>query len=196
MARFLSPMPAASPPPMSEEILSVSDIGKTYGEPVLAGVSLALRAGEVLALTGENGAGKSTLSKIIAGLVEPTMGAMCYLGADYRPRSRTEAEKKGVRMVMQELNLVPTLSVAENLFLSRLPSRAGWLSRDRLVVQAREAMARVGLDHIDPDTPVGRLGIGHQQMVEIARNLIDECRVLILDEPTAMLTSREVELLF
>jgi ribose transport system ATP-binding protein len=191
-------MSAAAPTSQPEHavVLAVSGVGKTYAEPVLADVSLTLRAGEVLALTGENGAGKSTLSKIIAGLVQPTAGLMHYLGAAYQPRNRTEAEKMGVRMVMQELNLVPTLSVAENLFLAQLPNRAGWLSHDRLVARAREAMARVGLDDIDPDTPVGRLGIGHQQMVEIARNLIDECRVLILDEPTAMLTAREVELLF
>lgn len=99
-------------------------------------------------------------------------------------------------MVMQELNLLPTLSVAENLFLDNLPSRAGWINRKRLRQMAQAAMAQVGLDAIDPDTPVGELGIGHQQMVEIARNLIGECRVLIFDEPTAMLTAREVELLF
>ncbi len=99
-------------------------------------------------------------------------------------------------MVMQELNLVPTLSVAENLFLQDLPNRAGWVKSSRLHQQAREVMARVGLADIHPGTPVGQLGIGHQQMVEIARNLIGSCRVLILDEPTAMLTAHEVELLF
>ncbi|HGR4990928.1 TPA: sugar ABC transporter ATP-binding protein, partial [Pseudomonas aeruginosa] len=102
----------------------------------------------------------------------------------------------GVRMVMQELNLLPTLSVAENLFLHDLPRRAGWIDRRRLRAAAREAMAQVGLEAIDPDTLVGDLGIGHQQMVEIARNLIGDCRLLILDEPTAMLTAREVDMLF
>lgn len=179
-----------------EEILSVSGLGKTYTQPVLAGIDLALHPGEVLALTGENGAGKSTLAKIIAGLVAPTAGGMSFLGTDYRPRSRTGAERLGIRMVMQELNLVPTLSVAENIFLQHLPGRAGWISRSRLHEQARPVMAQVGLGEIHPDAPVGELGIGHQQMVEIARNLIGSCRVLILDEPTAMLTSHEVELLF
>ena len=121
-------------------------------------------------------------------------------GAPYAPASRTEAEALGVRMVMQELNLLPTLSVAENLFLNRLPRVGafsfGWIDRRKLREDARHAMAQVGLDAIDPDTLVGELGIGHQQMVEIARNLIDDCRVLILDEPTAMLTAREVDLLF
>ncbi|HCL3986656.1 TPA: sugar ABC transporter ATP-binding protein, partial [Pseudomonas aeruginosa] len=95
-----------------------------------------------------------------------------------------------------ELNLLPTLSVAENLFLHDLPRRAGWIDRRRLRAAAREAMAQVGLEAIDPDTLVGDLGIGHQQMVEIARNLIGDCRLLILDEPTAMLTAREVDMLF
>src|SRR3954453_18854556 len=91
-------------------LLSVSGIGKTYAEPVLADVSLSLRAGEVLALTGENGAGKSTLSKIIGGLAAPPPGPMHLAGNPYAPPSRTEAEALGVRMVMQELNLLPTLS--------------------------------------------------------------------------------------
>lgn len=177
-------------------VLSVSGIGKTYAQPVLGDIDLMLMRGEVLALTGENGAGKSTLSKIIGGLEAPTTGQMQFQGESYQPTSRTQAEKLGVRMVMQELNLLPTLSVAENLFLDNLPRRAGWINRKRLREDATQAMAQVGLDAIDPDTLVGELGIGHQQMVEIARNLIGDCRVLILDEPTAMLTAREVEMLF
>ncbi len=179
-----------------ETVLAARDIGKTYVQPVLGGVELELRAGEVLALTGENGAGKSTLSKIFCGLEQPTTGSLSFLGQPYAPASRREAERLGVRMVLQELNLLPTLTVAENLFLDNLPSCAGWISRGRLREMAREAMARVGLEAIDPDTPVAALGVGHQQMVEIARNLIGECRVLVLDEPTAMLTAREVDLLF
>lgn len=179
-----------------ETVLAARNIGKTYVQPVLGGVELELRAGEVLALTGENGAGKSTLSKIFCGLEQPTTGSLSFLGQPYAPASRREAERLGVRMVLQELNLLPTLTVAENLFLDNLPSRGGWISRGRLREMAREAMARVGLEAIDPDTPVAALGVGHQQMVEIARNLIGDCRVLVLDEPTAMLTAREVDLLF
>lgn len=180
----------------SNVVLSISGIGKTYAQPVLAGIDLELISGEVLALTGENGAGKSTLSKIIGGLEVPTTGQMQYQGQAYAPANRTAAEALGVRMVMQELNLLPTLSVAENLFLDNLPSRAGWIDRKKLRQAAIHAMEQVGLHAIDPDTLVSDLGIGHQQMVEIARNLIGDCRVLILDEPTAMLTSREVEMLF
>lgn len=177
-------------------LLSIRGVGKTYAQPVLAEIDLQLFGGEVLALTGENGAGKSTLSKIVGGLERPGAGGLELLGRPYAPASRREAEALGVRMVMQELNLLPTLSVAENLFLHDLPRRAGWIDRRRLRAAAREAMAQVGLEAIDPDTLVGDLGIGHQQMVEIARNLIGDCRLLILDEPTAMLTAREVDMLF
>ncbi|EPW8858520.1 TPA: sugar ABC transporter ATP-binding protein [Pseudomonas aeruginosa] len=177
-------------------LLSICGVGKTYAQPVLAEIDLQLFGGEVLALTGENGAGKSTLSKIVGGLERPGAGSLELLGRPYAPGSRREAEALGVRMVMQELNLLPTLSVAENLFLHDLPRRAGWIDRRRLRAAAREAMAQVGLEAIDPDTLVGDLGIGHQQMVEIARNLIGDCRLLILDEPTAMLTAREVDMLF
>ncbi|MBH9366014.1 sugar ABC transporter ATP-binding protein [Pseudomonas aeruginosa] len=177
-------------------LLSIRGVGKTYAQPVLAEIDLQLFGGEVLALTGENGAGKSTLSKIVGGLERPGAGSLELLGRPYAPASRREAEALGVRMVMQELNLLPTLSVAEILFLHDLPRRAGWIDRRRLRAAAREAMAQVGLEAIDPDTLVGDLGIGHQQMVEIARNLIGDCRLLILDEPTAMLTAREVDMLF
>lgn len=177
-------------------LLALHDIGKDYAAPVLEGVSLALGAGEVLALTGENGAGKSTLSKIVCGLVSPTRGHMRLGGEAFAPGSRRAAEAQGVRMVIQELGLVPTLSVAENLLLDRLPQRLGWLRRAPLHEAARLQLAKIGMAHIDPATPVSRLGIGQQQMVEIARNLQDDTRVLILDEPTAMLTPRETSHLF
>src|SRR6202171_6830079 len=134
-------------------VLTIHGIGKTYVEPVLADVSLPLRPSEVVALTGENGAGKSTLSKIVGGLVTPTTGSMQLGGISYAPASRSDAEALGVRMVMQELNLLPTLAVAENRLLNRLPQRKGfkfgWIDRATLREDARHAMQQVGLDAID-----------------------------------------------
>jgi ribose transport system ATP-binding protein len=192
----MSPAPHAAGAAQPPVLLQGRGIGKTYATPVLAGVDFDLRAGEVLALTGENGAGKSTLSKIVAGLVQPTDGTLALAGVPYRPASRQDAEKLGVRMVMQELSLVPTLSVAENLLLGRLPQRLGFIRREALNEAAARQMALIGLQDIDPRLPVSALGVGYQQMVEIARSLVGECRLLILDEPTATLTSREIAHLF
>jgi ribose transport system ATP-binding protein len=177
-------------------LLKGTGIGKRYATPVLAGVDFDVVAGEVLALTGENGAGKSTLSKIVAGLVEPSEGSMELGGEPYKPVSRKAAERLGVRMVLQELSLVSSLSVAENVMLDRLPSTAGFIRRDELNKAASQQMAMIGLRDIDPRLPVSALGLGHQQMVEIARSLVGQCRLLILDEPTAALTSREIDHLF
>ena len=192
----MSPAPGDAGAASLPVLLQGRGIGKTYAAPVLAGVDFDLRAGEVLALTGENGAGKSTLSKIVAGLVPPTHGTLALAGAPFAPASRQDAEKLGVRMVMQELSLVPTLSVAENLLLGRLPQRFGFIRGDALNEAAAKQMALIGLDDIDPRLPVSALGVGYQQMVEIARSLVGECRLLILDEPTATLTTREIAHLF
>ncbi|WP_199033278.1 sugar ABC transporter ATP-binding protein [Ralstonia sp. ASV6] len=176
-------------------LLRVSAISKHYAAPVLREIDLDVHAGEVLALTGENGAGKSTLSKILCGLETATSGSMTLAGSMYAPASRSAAEALGVRMVLQELSMVPTLTVAENLFLGQLPHRLGFVDRPTLRHQAEQALARVGLE-LDPWTPVDTLGIGHRQMIEIARALASACRVLILDEPTAMLSAHESATLF
>jgi len=176
-------------------LLRVSAVSKHYAAPVLRDIDLDVHAGEVLALTGENGAGKSTLSKILCGLETATSGSMTLAGTLYAPDTRSAAEALGVRMVLQELSMVPTLTVAENLFLGDLPRRLGFVDRSALLHRAEQALARVGLD-LDPWTPVQTLGIGHRQMIEIARALASACRVLILDEPTAMLSAHESATLF
>ncbi len=181
----------------NDVLLAVSGIDKAFpGVQALSQTGLEVRAGEVHALVGENGAGKSTLTRIIAGIERLDAGQMHLDGQPYDPVSRRQAEALGVRVVMQELNLIPSLTVAENIFLERLPHRLGFIDYEALNRSAREAMDPIGLSQIDPSTPVGTLGVGQQQMVEIAAGLSRRCRILALDEPTASLTDSEVELLF
>lgn len=179
-----------------DTLLQVSGLNKAYNVPVLTDFDLELRSGEIHALMGSNGAGKSTLAKILCGLTPMNSGEIRLAGQPHRPRSKQEASAAGVVMVMQELNVIPTLSIAENLFFHRLPSRFGIITRGALREQAREALQRVQLDELDPDSSAGSLGVGQQQLVEIAAALAQECRVLILDEPTAALTDPEIETLF
>lgn len=177
-------------------ILSVRGISKSFGVVnALSNVDLDLAAGGVHALVGENGAGKSTLAKIISGSLFPDAGQMHLAGKAYNPTGRSDAEKAGIRMVMQELNLIANLSVAENIFIENLPSRLGIIKYKQLEQQTQEVMRRVGLQ-VDPSVNVGQLGMGTQQMVEIAAGLSQQCSLLILDEPTSSLTDKETELLF
>jgi ribose transport system ATP-binding protein len=172
-------------------------IGKAFpGVQALSEVGLDLYPGEVHALVGENGAGKSTLSRIIIGLETPDTGSMTLAGKRYQPTNKKHAETQGVRMVMQELNLIANLTVAENIFLENLPHRCGVIQYSQLNRQAAQLMTQVGLVDMAPTTPVKSLGTGQQQMVEIAAALSQQCRLLILDEPTASLTDKEIELLF
>jgi ribose transport system ATP-binding protein len=179
-----------------EPLLRVRGVDKRYAAPVLSDVDFDLRQGEIHALMGANGAGKSTLSRIICGLTAPDRGTMTLAGSRYAPRSRRDAQRAGVQLVMQELNLIPTLSVAENLFLADLPTRCGIVSFASLDAKASDAIAAVGLTELDPRTPVGRLGVGHQQLVAVAAALAHPFRILILDEPTAALTDPEIEPVF
>jgi len=178
-------------------LFRASGITKSF-PPVqaLCDVDLELLPGRVHALVGENGAGKSTLARIIAGIETPDAGRMSLEQADYRPRNRAEAERLGIRMVMQELNVIPTLTVAENIFVESLPNVFGFIRYGALNRAAARLMARVGLGDVDPAVPVGSLGIGRRQMVEIAAGLSGRCRILVLDEPTTSLTRKEIDLLF
>lgn len=177
-------------------LLRVEGLHKAYVTPVLRAVDFVLGAGEVHALVGENGAGKSTFSRILAGLAQPDAGTITFRGRPFAPASRREAQACGVRMVLQELNLIGTLTVAESLFLDRLPHRWGFLDRDRLRQEAGPLLAQVGLDDVHPDTPIHELGVGRRQLVEIAAGLSQRCDLLILDEPTAALTDAEISRLF
>ncbi len=177
-------------------MLLLRGIRKSFAARVLDEVDLELKPGEVHALIGANGAGKSTLARIVAGLVAPDGGAMELDSVPYAPRTKTEAERLGVQMVPQELNLISNLSVGENLLLSSLPSRRGFIDRRELLSRARAALSRVGLEELDPESPLEGLGIGVQQQVEIAKALARRSRVLIFDEPTAALAEPQVETLF
>jgi ribose transport system ATP-binding protein len=177
-------------------LLQAERLAKTYATPALVDVALELRAGEVHALVGENGAGKSTLARILAGLTRPDAGRMRLSGDPYAPSGKAEAARRGVAIVLQELNLVETLSVAEQVFFGAWPSRGGFVDRRALRERAPAALGRVGLQEIDPERPVRSLGVGQRQMLAVAAALARPCRVLILDEPTAALSEHEAERLF
>lgn len=181
---------------MSSPVLTAKRICKSYGIPVLENVDLDVQSGEVHAVVGENGAGKSTLARIISGITQPDDGVMYLAGKRFSPRRRSDARAAGIGFVMQELNLIGSSSVAESLFLDALPNRWGVIDRRRLHESASKALALVGLGGLDPEMPVGSLGVAQQQLVEIGAALARQCSILILDEPTAALTPTEVGELF
>ena len=184
--------------PSSESVrLEMRGVSKRFGATrALHRVDLQVRPGEVLALVGENGAGKSTLMKVLSGAHPPDEGEMWLDGKPYRPRNPLDARQRGIAMIYQELSLAPHLSVMENILLGIEPTRGPLLRWSEMRSRAAAALHEVGMDDIRPDTPVNRISIAQQQMVEIARSVALESRVLVLDEPTSSLTRQDIERLF
>jgi ribose transport system ATP-binding protein len=173
--------------------LKVRGLSKRYGSvQALDRVDFELRPGEIMALLGENGAGKSTLVKVLAGLVDPDEGTIEIDGAPASLYPSARSQAAGVAVVHQEYSSVPTMTVAENLVLGQTGVPWLWVPRG-LNRRARDLLGQVGLDELDPRTPVEQLTVAEMQLLEIARLLVRDARVLIFDEPTAALTDREIE---
>jgi erythritol transport system ATP-binding protein len=189
--------PAAPSDADGEVVLRAVDISKTYGvTKALKGVNFDVRKGKVTVLFGENGAGKSTLMKILSGVTPPTDGYLELDGRSVELASTTQAVDLGISIIHQELNLAPNLSVRDNIFLGReLRTRTGAIdyATERTITQ--QLMQRLE-EQIPPGTLVQDLRVGQQQIIEIARALATDCRILIMDEPTSALSASEVEVLF
>jgi len=180
----------------NDNILELRGITKKFpGVTALKQVNLDITDGEVHVLVGENGAGKSSLIKVLCGIYIPDEGDMTYLGATYAPRNPFDAIRSGVRVVYQEFNLLSYLSVAENIFFEQLPGKRGFVDFKTLYRKTEELLDVVGLK-ISPKTSVELLGVAQMQLIEIAKALSSKSRILILDEPTATLSSKEIDTLF
>jgi ribose transport system ATP-binding protein len=184
---------------MTQPIIELRHISKQFpGVLALNDVSMSFLPSEIHAVLGENGAGKSTLMNVLAGELQPDKGEILLDGKTITLSSPAVSQRAGIKVVYQELALCMNLSVAENIMLTNAASQ-GALSlarRDRMQETARVALARLGMEHIDPRSKVGRLSVAQQQLVEIARAISQQVRVLILDEPNSALTNEETEHLF
>jgi len=177
-------------------LLRVENVSKSFpGVQALTGVSLHVMPGEVLGVIGENGAGKSTLMKILAGVQTPDSGLLWWQGAQVRFSSPSQAIEAGISLIHQELNLAENLSIAENIFLGREPTRMGFVRSRQMHHSADDLLEQVGLD-IPSSTPLKRLSIAQRQMVEIAKSLSMEANLIIMDEPTSSLSTHESAKLF
>ncbi len=178
-------------------VIEMRGISKTFpGVRALDAVSLTVHAGQIHALVGENGAGKSTLMKILAGAYKPDAGSIFWKGQEVRLHNPVDAQERGIAIIYQEFNLVPDMDVAENIFLGREPHRIPGVVAGRTMYRsARDILAGIGV-RLDPTTPVRRLSVAQQQMVEIAKALSQRAEVIIMDEPSASLTGHELERLF
>lgn len=182
---------------MSDAILKVEEVSKGFpGVQALDRVSFELRKGEVHALVGENGAGKSTLMKILSGVYRPDNGRIIYKDKEVHFQNSREAAEAGIGIIYQELNLVPHLTVAQNIYIGREPNALlGYIDDKKMNVDATRILKLLSLD-IDPSTRLNKLSISKQQMVEIAKALSKDSEVLIMDEPTSALTESEIDELF
>ncbi|MBI4605681.1 MAG: sugar ABC transporter ATP-binding protein [Planctomycetes bacterium] len=184
-------------PPEGTVLLEMRGVRKSFGPTqALRGVDLTVREGEVHALVGENGAGKSTLMKVLSGAHRPDGGRMLLGGRPFAPSGPDAARRAGVSMIYQELTLAPHLTVEENVFLGIERSVLGFTRRARQEARVREALELLGHAEISPRARVEGLSLGAQQLVEIARAIISDARVIVLDEPTSSLTSKDSERLF
>ncbi|MBI1346864.1 ATP-binding cassette domain-containing protein [bacterium] len=182
---------------MTAMLLTVSRISKRFGATqALEDVSLNVQAGRVLALVGENGAGKSTLMKILSGAHRPDTGAMLLADEPYQPSGPLAARQAGVAMIYQELNLAPHLSVEDNVMLGQEASRFGMLQRAKQRPRVAQALEWLGHPDLSPEAIVGDLSVGAQQLVEIARALVMDAKLIVFDEPTSSLTQRDTARLF
>ena len=176
--------------------LRFDSISKSFpGVLALDGVSFGVRGGSVHALLGENGAGKSTLLKILSGAYRPQSGTIHLDGRPAAFHSTADAIRAGIAVIYQELQLVPEMSVAENLYLGHLPNMLGWVHRGRLIDDSRRQLAALG-EEIDPRAKLSSLSIAQRQMVEIAKALSHDASIIAFDEPTSSLSAREVDRLF
>lgn len=182
---------------MTQPLLEMRGVCKRFpGVQALDGAQLTVEPGEVLAVVGENGAGKSTLMKILSGVYAPDSGTILMKGQEVQPRDPIYArDQLGISIIYQEFNLAMNLSVAENIFLGRLPSHRGFIQYDQLYRQAEEFLTQLGAA-LNPRAPVSHLSVAQQQMVEIAKAISYQASLLIMDEPTAALTKRETDALF
>ncbi|MEX2310178.1 MAG: sugar ABC transporter ATP-binding protein [Pirellulales bacterium] len=177
--------------------LEMRGVSKRFGATrALHRVDLQLRPGEVLALVGENGAGKSTLMKVLSGAIAPDEGQMWLDGELFRPRNPLDARQRGIAMIYQELSLAPHLSVMENILLGIEPTAGPLIRWSEMRRRAAAALREIGMGDLRPDMPVNRLSIAQQQIVEIARAVALESRVLVLDEPTSSLSRGDIDRLF
>ena len=178
-------------------VLSVKGVNKSFsGVQVLKDINLDIRRGEVHVLVGENGAGKSTLMKIITGIYDMDDGEIWFEGKKVDIRAPKDAQELGISIIHQEFNLLGHRSVSQNIFLGREPiSRKFLIQEAEMDREAKELLDSLGVD-IDPRTKIASLGVAQQQMVEVAKALSFRSKVLIMDEPTATLTSKEIEKLF